>query len=300
MTNSKIKSPYPYFGGKRSVAPIIWKGLGNISNYVEPFFGSLSVLLANPSPAKIETVNDIDHFLVNFWRSIIDNPQEVAKYADFPVSEAELHARHQYLLTEDVTKILSNISNDPNVFDYKIAGYWIYGQCASIGNNWLHPKGLKALPLLSSAGGGIHGLKYDLEKDFVLLQKRLKRVRICCNDWSKIVAPSITYNNVGLGKNDITGVFLDPPYEFKGRDKVYKEESNVFSDTYQWAIDNGDNPKLRIVLCGYDEGLTFPDGWLEYAWENQGGMANLGNNRGRDNAKKERIWFSPNCLDISA
>jgi hypothetical protein len=32
--NEPLKSPYPYFGGKRLVAPIIWKVFGNVQNFV--------------------------------------------------------------------------------------------------------------------------------------------------------------------------------------------------------------------------------------------------------------------------
>lgn len=41
-----LKAPFPYFGGKSKVAPLIWERFGVVSNYVEPFFGSGAVLLA--------------------------------------------------------------------------------------------------------------------------------------------------------------------------------------------------------------------------------------------------------------
>lgn len=43
-----MKAPFPYFGGKSTVAPIIWKALGQPKHYIEPFFGSGAVLLARP------------------------------------------------------------------------------------------------------------------------------------------------------------------------------------------------------------------------------------------------------------
>ena len=33
-------APFPYFGGKRRAAPIVWRALGDPSGYVEPFAGS--------------------------------------------------------------------------------------------------------------------------------------------------------------------------------------------------------------------------------------------------------------------
>lgn len=298
MTIIKLKSPFPYFGSKKRVADVIWSGLGNVSNYVEPFCGSLAILLANHNIPKIETVNDLDSVLVNFWRSVSKNPDEVAKYADFPVSQVELHARHTWLIENLTDDFRYKMEHDPEFFDSKMAGYWIYGQSASIGDNWLKTKGLKALPLLSSAGGGIRGLTYDIFEQFKKLQERLRRVRITCGDWKKIVSPSITYNNIGLGPKDITGVVLDSPYSLESRDKVYREESNIYKEVCKWAIDNGDHSKMRLVVCGYDGDVIFPDNWTKYNWKSSG-LGNRSNDRGRENSSREVIYFSPNCLPIS-
>ena len=35
-----LAAPFPYFGGKRRAAPIVWRALGDPSGYVEPFAGS--------------------------------------------------------------------------------------------------------------------------------------------------------------------------------------------------------------------------------------------------------------------
>lgn len=294
---NNLKSPYKYFGGKSRVANIIWKGLGNINNYIEPFAGSLAVLLANPHIPKIETINDKDCFIVNFWRAISANPEGVAKFADYPVTEADLHARHNWLISQSNSDFFIKMNSDPDFYDLKIAGWWIWGMCASIANNWLQNKGLKSLPLLAEAGGGIHGTSRIMIEWFKDLQIRTRRVRIACGDWKRIVTPSITYKNKSLSKNDITGVFLDPPYSFSGRDKVYREENNIFKEVCEWAVENQDNPKMRIVVCGYDGSFKFPDTWQVYSWESNG-FSNLGNGRGKDNKNKERIYFSPNCLSI--
>jgi hypothetical protein len=93
-----LKAPFPYFGGKRKVAGEIWKRFGVVDNYVEPFFGSGAVLLARPDEPTTETVNDADGLLANFWRALAANPDEVAHWADWPVSENDLHARHAWLV----------------------------------------------------------------------------------------------------------------------------------------------------------------------------------------------------------
>src|SRR5579863_1799160 len=40
------------------------------------------------------------------------------------------------------------------------------------------------------------------------LAGRLRNVRVCCGDWSRVVTPSVTWN---IGGGMLTGVFLDPP-----------------------------------------------------------------------------------------
>lgn len=294
-----IKAPFSYFGGKSRVAPVIWKGLGKISNYVEPFAGSLAVLLAAPEIPKIETVNDKDCFLANFWRAVSQDPEGVAKYADLPVNEADMHARHKWLVSSATNEFRDKMNSDPDFFDIKIAGWWVWGMGASIGDCWLNTKGLNALPCLSSAGGGIHGLSMPVLDWFKKIQQRTRRTRVCCGDWKRIVTPSITYKNKGISSKCITGVFLDPPYDIKSRDKVYREDGSIFKEVCDWAIQNGNNPNMRIVLCGYEGDHEIPNTWNKYNWKANGGFANLGNSRGKNNSYKETIWFSPYCLDIN-
>ena len=84
-----MKAPFPWFGGKRRVASEIWAAFGDVDNYVEPFAGSLAVLLERPTwhRAACETVNDADKFLANFWRALAHDPQAVAEHCDWPVNE---------------------------------------------------------------------------------------------------------------------------------------------------------------------------------------------------------------------
>lgn len=69
-----MKPPFTYFGGKTSIAPQIAALLPAHRHYIEPFAGSLAVLLAKP-PSPMETVNDLADDLVNFWRVLRDDPE---------------------------------------------------------------------------------------------------------------------------------------------------------------------------------------------------------------------------------
>ncbi|MCK9581111.1 MAG: DNA adenine methylase, partial [Methanoregula sp.] len=68
-----MKAPFPYFGGKSAVAPVVWAALGQPKHYIEPFFGSGAVLLNRPdyNPIKhMETINDKDGYVANVWRAL--------------------------------------------------------------------------------------------------------------------------------------------------------------------------------------------------------------------------------------
>jgi site-specific DNA-adenine methylase len=95
-----LKAPFPWFGGKSRVIDLVWDRFGDVDNYVEPFAGSLAVLLGRPTSAQTETVNDIDCYLANFWRALSFDPEGLTEHADWPVNEADLHARHLWLVNQ--------------------------------------------------------------------------------------------------------------------------------------------------------------------------------------------------------
>lgn len=87
-----LKPPFAYYGGKTTLAPRIAELLPAHDHYVEPFAGSLAVLLAK-DPAKLETVNDLDGHLVTFWRVLRDQPEELERACALtPHSRQELAA----------------------------------------------------------------------------------------------------------------------------------------------------------------------------------------------------------------
>src|SRR3990167_9235752 len=135
-----LKAPFPWFGAKARIASLVWSRLGDVPNMVEPFFGSGAVLLGRPHPAKLETVNDKDGFVSNFWRATIADPHAVAAHADWPVNENDLHARHIWLLNRRA-ELTARIEGDPDYYDAKIAGWWVWGICCWIGGGWCSGNG---------------------------------------------------------------------------------------------------------------------------------------------------------------
>lgn len=78
-----------YYGGKTMLAGRIVSVLPQHRGYVEPFAGSLAVLLAKQR-SPMETVNDLDGELMTFWRVLRDRPDDLARACALtPHSRAE-------------------------------------------------------------------------------------------------------------------------------------------------------------------------------------------------------------------
>ena len=318
-----IKAPFPWFGGKSTVADLVWPRFGNCPNYVEPFFGSGAVLLGRPHAPKVETVNDLDGLVANFWRAIQYDPEETARWADNPVNEADLHARHMWIVQRLETH-QARMMADPDYFDARMAGYWVYGMCSWIGSGFASGNGpwileedaegvltlvdSRKLPHLGDAGmgikrklphlgrgRGINRKREGIQEWFLELAGRLRNVRVCCGDWKRVMGESVTT------VHGMTAVFLDPPYGVEDRADLYRQESfSVAREVTEWCLANGANPLLRIALCGY-EGETHhaleDAGWSVITWKARGGYGSQGDDtRGRENSVRERIWFSPACI----
>lgn len=89
--------PFTYFGGKTRLAEQIVATFPQHEHYVEPFAGSLAVLLAKPR-SRMETVNDLDRDLMTFWEMLRDEPLELARVCHLtPHSRAEFAAAVEWL-----------------------------------------------------------------------------------------------------------------------------------------------------------------------------------------------------------
>jgi site-specific DNA-adenine methylase len=166
------KAPFPWFGGKSKAAPLVWELLGDVEHYVEPFAGSLAVLLNRPHmPHRghhCETVNDLDGLLVNAWRAIQWHPEETAAHASWPVSEADKHARQIALVRWREAGLADKLAGSPKWCDTEMAGWWLWGVSVQIGafaagGPWTADKNGMIVKIDRKAkGGGEPGVTRDL------------------------------------------------------------------------------------------------------------------------------------------
>ncbi len=375
---SELKAPFPWFGGKRRVADIVWRELGDCDNYVEPFAGSLAVLLGRPDShdRKAETVNDADNYLVNLWRAMHADPEEVAYHADWPVNECDLLSRHLWLVEKGRERI-KNLEADPEFYDAKVAGWWVWGINSWIGSGWCQGNGpwrvvngevvntgdkggqWRQLPHLGTAGQGVNRklphlgnagqgvnrklphlgnagqgvnrkrphlgnagqgvnrkrpnlpnrkpsqhlcgrveVKGSLVEYFTRLAERLRKVRVCCGDWSRVLT------NGATSYGESVGVFLDPPYlgDVRAKDLYRVDDHSISHDVRKWCLEHGDDKRFRIVLAGYSDehDAEIPDTWRRHRYSASkcyGTTAAVGKGEGNDtNRHNEVLWFSPGCL----
>jgi DNA adenine methylase len=305
-----MNSPFPYFGGKRTVAAAVWARLGSPAQYIEPFCGSAAVLLACPRPAALEVVCDGSGFIANFWRAVKHQPGAVAEWADYPVSHIDLGARHGWLMAQ--RDRIGSAMQDPDwPGDAKVAGWWLWGQCCWIGSGWCDwfgqiphasdaGRGVQAIgqiPHASNAGRGVqaigqipHAGNAGRGADALLtscgrtawawlhrIADRLERVRVVHGDWSRCL-------NNHFGGDD-TAVFLDPPY--RSYEALYGKAGAVADAVEAWAREN---EHLRIALCGHRDDYKLA-GWDAVEWS-RGRLTYSGG----QTTDSECVWYSPVCL----
>jgi hypothetical protein len=356
------KTPWPWFGGKSDAAEAVWAALGDVDHYVEPFAGSLAVLLRRPHVANrtyhSETVNDLDGLLCNAWRAIARDPDAVAEAASWPVCEADLHARHLALLAWRAAGNAERLMADPDFYDARMAGWWAWGQSCWIGAGWCSGRGpwtvgadgritkrtkgegvARQLPHISDNGRGVNhanareegverklphisdngrGVNHanareegvgayhpmampELTRWLRFLSARLRHVRILNGAWER-ACTSGALQSLPVRKGGYCGVFLDPPYDnaVRGADLYTEDGGTPAADARAWCLANGDNPRYRIVLAGFDaeHGELARAGWREVEWFRtgflKGGMAQQ--SEGGHQQGRERLWLSPHCL----
>lgn len=291
------------------------------------------------------------------------DPEGVAHHANNPVNEADLIARHIWLVNQGAERV-ARIQGDPDYYDSKVAGWWVWGICCWIAGGWCSGRGpwssvdgkltntreitnsiasVKRQRIHLSAGMGVNRQRVHLGRGsgvnrqlvhlgggsaampgvlrknihdlatpcgvntgeaeiynyLSTLAERLRYVRVCCGDWKRVVTKG------ALSHFSTIGVFLDPPYNQELRDKnIYNwdDSADISSDVREWCIANGDNPRYRICLAGYEDEHTMPDTWRVVRWTASlsYGHSTSSESPNQTNRKKERLWFSPHCIQPSS
>ena len=279
-----IEPPVFYFGGKRDLAPTVWQRFGKSKVYIEPFTGMAASLLGRPietfPSGFIESVNDKNALIANFFRSAQCKPEEVVHHAVHPPIEIELLARWSSLLA--ARHQLSEKLLDPEYYDARAGGWWLY--CFA---NFVRPregaaKPRKMKPSFRASGILSPNSQHRAWDYFVELQQRMANVRIMCRDYQELLVDS----EINEAKGNVASILVDPPY--KANAEMYAKEFRTTPFDYdallQRCIELGSRDNVRIALCGYSGDYDMPDDWTIERWHPQ-------------EDSLERVWYSPGCKD---
>jgi DNA adenine methylase len=228
----KKRLAFRWYGGKFShldwLLPLL--PVKGVRHFCEPFGGSGAVIL-NRSPAEIETYNDLDGEVVNFFKVLRDQPQEIIHALSFsPFS------REEFELACTVTPNLSDIERARRFFIRAGQVRTGLAQTASLGR-WAN-----CVDTSRSGMSGAVSRWLNKIKGLEAIVQRLCRVQIENRPAANIIK---LYDSPG------TLFYLDPPYPHDSRkdSKAYSYEMTNLDHEYLSEILH--NITGRAAISGY-------------------------------------------------
>ena len=225
--------------------------------YLEPFFGSGAVFF-NKTPSRIETINDIDDNVVNLFKVIRDQPEELAAMIELtPWARNEYYASYEKTgePLEDARRFLVRCWQSFGCRTFCKTGW--SSNCGSNGPNFVDR--WTQMPELIIAAA-----------------KRFQKTQIENQPAIKLIG---RYN-----KEDVL-IYADPPYPLSTRAGKYYAHEMTDEDHIQLleALDNHTGP---VIISGYacplyDERLRHWDRRTHKALA-EGGVA-----------REEVLWLNP-------
>lgn len=258
-----MKPPMPYFGGKQTLAPWIVSLLPEHEHYVEPFGGSLAVLLAKPR-CRMETVNDINGELMTFWRVLRDRPDELVRACALtPHSRAEHDAAFAPAVKGD------DLEAARRVWVRLTQGRSNALQRRTGWRNFIDPSGTR-----TSMPAYLDGYRHRIEP----AAERLMGVSLECMPALELIAKYGAHPGVLL--------YVDPPYLASTRNSTHYKAELKTADAHRELASALADCKATVVLSGYDSPLyaELYDGWHRYEQ-----TTTTGNGNG-DRARTEVLW----------
>jgi DNA adenine methylase len=224
------EKPFPWYGGKSALVPVLLSLLPAHQVYVEVFGGSAALLFAK-APSALEVLNDLDSGVVNFFRVLRDPVQASALQRRLSLTP---YAREEY---EDCLHSWEE-TDDP----VEAARRW-YCAVVQTHNNALRATGWRStkIPASNPARAWSHGIAHLT--DFVT---RLSKVQIDHRDFEQVIR---AYDGPD------TCFYLDPTYHTETRRKrsCYRHEMTPADHTRLLACIV--QVQGMVILSGYEHPL---------------------------------------------
>lgn len=222
---------FGWYGGKFNHLNWLLPLLPQATHYCEPFAGSAAVLL-NREPSPVETYNDIDGEVVNFFRVLRDQQEDLIRAIGLtPFSREELR-----IAVEEPIDNLSELERARRFFVRARQVRTGLAQTASAGR-WAHCK------LTSRAGmaGAVSRWLGSVEGLSEIVQ-RLLRVQI-------ENAPAIEV--IQRYDSQETLFYCDPPYPHDSRGDIHAYGYEMTDNDHQELAEVLTNLKGKVALSGY-------------------------------------------------
>lgn len=223
-----------YYGGKTRLAARIAALLPPHEHYVEPFAGSLAVLLAK-EPSRMETVNDIDDLLMTFWQVLRDKPAELARACALTP-----HSRSEYLDSRE-----ASLDDLDDVERARLI--WI--QIAQGRGGTLRKTGWRCYIDPAGCSSGMPQYLEGYVDRMAAGAERLHRVSLECRPALEIIKQ--------YGRFADCCLYVDPPYLGEKRTSgggTYRHEMRGH-DEHLELIGSLRDCNASVVLSGYPSGL---------------------------------------------
>ncbi len=213
---------FNYFGGKFSHVDWIIKHLPKSKSYVEVFGGSGVVLLNKPK-SKIETLNDLNNTVVNFFKVLRESPEELIRNIFLTP-----YSRNEYLLC------YRNM-NEGNELERARKFFVVVGQ--SFNGSYSRQTGWKMSTKETRANlSGAVSRWLSKIPNLVKVVERLKYVQISNYDFREVFEKF---------DSPETLFYCDPPY---------MHETRCNNNEYEFEMSNEDHVEL-LKLCLNAKGM---------------------------------------------
>ena len=266
-TYKKINTPFGYFGSKNKIAAKLCKELPPHNCWVEAFGGSAALTLRK-KPSPIEIINDINNDIVNVFRQLRDNKeelrqlilftpysrQELADAREFNPEDSDLEKARKFLI-QAMMAINGIFGKERGGFSYSTS-YSRNGREARV-NRWVN-------------------LPERLDK----VVERIKNVRIDNRDARDLIRI--------FSDRPATLMYLDPPY-LANRTNGYTHDQNdigFHSDLLTLAK----RSKCMIFISGYENDLYNKILSDKNGWQKRSIDTNTKGSNGEYHGRTEVLW----------
>lgn len=222
---------FGWYGGKFNHLNWLLPLLPQATHYCEPFAGSAAVLL-NRQPSSVETYNDIDGEVVNFFRVLRDRQEDLIRAIGLtPFSREELR-----IAVEEPIDDLSELERARRFFVRARQVRTGLAQTASAGR-WAHCK------LTSRAGmaGAVSRWLGSVEGLSEIVQ-RLLRVQI---------ENATAIEVIQRYDSEETLFYCDPPYPHDSRGDIHAYGYEMTDNDHRELAEVLTNIKGKVALSGY-------------------------------------------------